>query len=401
MLNRVGAALIVLPVLIGSPPADAGKVGREFRVNTYTTKSQDSPRIAPLGDGGFIVVWNSFGQDGSEYGVYGQRYDATGARDGAEFRVNRTTTGNQHSPAVTALVGGGFVVVWTAPGPRGPNVYGQSYDATGALSSPEFHIRDYNDIKREDPSVVTYGDRWMTIIWRGSSQDDSVQNVYGQNFNRTGRPIGAGYIVNEDTPANQHEPSPGRVGSNSYVLTWSSTGQDGSKRAVYGRRITGGGRDGHEFQINTYTANSQAHPSVAGISDGGFVVAWSSYGQDGSGSGIYAQRHDQAGNRVGGEFRVNVPTTDAQSWPSVTGLADGGYVIAWQSQGQDGSGFGIYAQRYSAAGARVGGNFRVNTMTAGHQAAPSVVGLTGGGFVVVWEGADGSGKGIHGQLFGP
>lgn len=49
-------------------------LGPEFVVNTYTTASQQQAAIAtgPLGD--FVVVWKSWGQDGSLYGVFGQRF---------------------------------------------------------------------------------------------------------------------------------------------------------------------------------------------------------------------------------------------------------------------------------------------------------------------------------------
>jgi hypothetical protein len=33
--------------------------------------------------------------------------------------------------------------------------------------------------------------------------------------------------------------------------------------------------------------------------DGRFVVAWSSYGMDGSGIGVFAQRYDASGNALG------------------------------------------------------------------------------------------------------
>ena len=50
----------------------------------------------------------------------------------------------------------------------------------------------------------------------------------------------------------------------------------------------------------------------------------------------------------------------------VTGLADGGFVIAWYSS--DGSGYGIYAQRYAADGSTLGGEFLINAATGNHQA---------------------------------
>ena len=44
-------------------------------------------------------------------------------------------------------------------------------------------------------------------------------------------------------------------------------------------------------------------------------------------------------------------------------LAGGGFVVTWTSDGQDGSGYGIYGQRYAADGTAVGSEFRVNTFT--------------------------------------
>jgi hypothetical protein len=52
--------------------------GGEFRVNTYTTSNQFEPTVTALADGGFVVAWTSFGQDGFSYGIYAQRYNAQG-----------------------------------------------------------------------------------------------------------------------------------------------------------------------------------------------------------------------------------------------------------------------------------------------------------------------------------
>jgi len=70
-----------------------------------------------------------------------------------------------------------------------------------------------------------------------------------------------------------------------------------------------------EFQVSTYSGNhivsNQSGASVTALNDGGFVVVWGSYGQDGwwyNGWSIYGQRYDVDGNTVGGEFLVNVNT---------------------------------------------------------------------------------------------
>jgi hypothetical protein len=50
------------------------KMGPEFHVNTYTTAAQQEASVAPGPLGDFVVVWRSYGQDGSLYGVFGQRF---------------------------------------------------------------------------------------------------------------------------------------------------------------------------------------------------------------------------------------------------------------------------------------------------------------------------------------
>lgn len=70
---------------------------------------------------------------------------------------------------------------------------------------------------------------------------------------------------------------------------------------------------GGEIHASVATAGRQHTAAVAADGDGDFVVAWASQNQDGSGDGVYARRFDAAGNprQVPGaaagvtEFRVN------------------------------------------------------------------------------------------------
>src|SRR5688500_7873895 len=72
--------------------------------------------------------------------------------------------------------------------------------------------------------------------------------------------------------------------------------------ALEPRQLLAAGPVGSEFRVNSTTENSQASPAVAMDADGTFVVAWASGAQDGSDSGVYAQRYNAAGVPVGGEF---------------------------------------------------------------------------------------------------
>src|SRR5262245_35209633 len=94
--GRVGMAIAASVSLLLAAPS---RIGPEFRVNTYTTSSQNHPAVSFLPGGQFVVVWDSYGQDGSGFGVFGQRFDSAGAPLGNEFQINTYTTANQESPS--------------------------------------------------------------------------------------------------------------------------------------------------------------------------------------------------------------------------------------------------------------------------------------------------------------
>ncbi|MGD9158402.1 MAG: hypothetical protein PVG39_08360, partial [Desulfobacteraceae bacterium] len=115
-----------------------------------------------------------------------------------------------------------------------------------------------------------------------------------------------------------------------------------------------------------------------------------SFGQDGGSGGgicggIYGQLYDNSGNKYGSEFKVNTYTALEQDKPSVAALTGGGFVVTWQSEGQDGDLYGIYGQIYNGYGDEIGEEFRINSSTIGDQSTPSVSGLRGNDFVVIWQ----------------
>jgi Ca2+-binding RTX toxin-like protein len=136
-----------------------------------------------------------------------------------------------------------------------------------------------------------------------------------------------------------------------FVVTWISQNQDGDGYGVFGQRFDAiGAPDGSEFQVNTNTQDDQRYPSVAALSDGGFLVTWGSNNQDGGDWGIFGQRYDASGAPLVSEFQVNSYTTGTQNHSSVTALPNGGFLVTWQSEGsQDGSGTGIFAKIFEAS----------------------------------------------------
>jgi Ca2+-binding RTX toxin-like protein len=310
-----------------------------FQVNTYSTFTQTNPAIAMDPDGNFVVTWSSSGQDGSGYGIYAQRYQDDGQSDatpvGGEFRVNTYTTSTQSRSAIAMDADGNFVVTW-----------------------------------------------------QSSGQDGSSFGIFGQRYSSTGGTLGSEFLLNTFTTGLQVRPAIAMAPSGSFVATWTSDGQDGSDYGIYARRYTSAAvAMGNEFQVNIYTLGRQHNSAIAMDRDGNFVVAWQSFAQSSTSNDndIFARRFNASGSAMSGEFQVNTYTTSSQWEPAVAMSPGGDFVITWNSHGQDGEGFGIFAQRYSATGTPVGGEFQVNTSTAGSQRQPAIAMDRDGDFTIAWE----------------
>ena len=126
-----------------------------------TQDDQEDPEVASLGNGGFVVVWESGAQgnnysnnpqDGSYTGIFGQVFDGSGNKTGSEFQVNTTTDSFQMNPTVTSLEGGGFVVVWHSHEGDGYVGKGQRYAADVMCTTSLTHACRFNH--PEDVQVV-------------------------------------------------------------------------------------------------------------------------------------------------------------------------------------------------------------------------------------------------------
>ena len=290
--------------------------GGEVLVNTYTTGSQRRARVAMEPDGDFVVVWTSFDQDGDNYGAFGQRFAASGAPRGNEFRVNTDTTGQQFRPAVAVGSRGDFVVVWE------------------------------------------------------SVEDGSGLSIQGRRYDASGDPIGAEFLVNTFTTGDQYSAHVGRASDGRFVVSWTSQDVDGSSHGIAARRFDASGNPiGSEFVVNTYTTGYQRLGHLAVEGNGDFVAVWGDYNnRDGSGSAIFGQRYDTAGAPVGTEFRLNQITAGDQVANGPTGsewvaqLTDGRLVATWTGPDADGS--GIFVRLIDVPGG--GNDAPVNTLPASY-----------------------------------
>jgi hypothetical protein len=377
-------------------------VGSEFRVNTSTSGAQGNSRVAMDAQGNFVVVWRSPEAPASE--IVGQRYAANGERLGNEFQINTTTTGAQDFPDVAMDADGDFVVVWQSAGNPGSSfaqIVGRRYNAAGAAQGGEFLISTSTGGHQVDARVAMEDNGDFVVAWTNTSS--SVSDVTYRRYNAAGTALSTELRANTFTASNQNSPDIAVDADGDFVITWSSYGQDAvNSWGIYGQRFTNtGALAGSEFRVNTTTVNSQRISAVDMDDDGDFVVGWASNLQDGSDYGVYAQRYNAAGVAQGGEIAVNTFTTGRQGRTQIAVDADGDFIVAWLSNLQDGSSYGMYAQRFNANGTRNGVEMRANSFTANQQAFGAVAMDPDGDAVVTWSSnlQDGSSYGIYAQRF--
>jgi hypothetical protein len=383
--------------------ASAQTPGGEFRVNTYTTSSQSGSSLAMEPDGDFVVVWQSYVQDGSYSGVFGQRFAASGAARGGEFRLNTDTTGRQVEPAVAVGSSGDFVVVWQS-GDDGSTwgIRGRRFDAAGSAIGVEFQVNTYTTFDQEYPHVGRASDGRFVVTW-GSRSDDSGYGIAARRFDASGNPTGSEFVVNTYTTGGQYFGDLAVEANGNFVAVWEDFvgNRDGSGSAIFGQRFDASGtRLGSEFQANSYTTGSQRVPSISLSPAGGFVVTWFGRFGDGGGYETVARRFDASGAAAGNDFVVNMFTTGSQVFGRVAHDGAGNFVVTWQGL-EAGYSSGTFAQSFDASGVRRGAEFWVNSYTTGAQTFPSVASDSAGNFVVVWQsdGQDGSGYGVFAQRF--
>jgi hypothetical protein len=374
-----------------------------FQVNSAPTTGQQvaSPgppqqgtpeAVAAAANGNFVVLWSSNSPGTVGWDVYARLFNAAGAPLGAPFLVNTYTTNDQNNATVAMNAAGNFVIAWQSNNEDGSGwgIYAQRYNAAGVPQGGEFFVCSFTQYRQEYPSVAMDNAGDFVITWSSQNQDGNGWGIFAQRFSAAGVAQGAEFQVNTYTQNDQIYSSVAMDAAGDFVITWQSNNEDGSGWGIYAQRYNAAGvPQGGEFFVCSFTQYQQEYPSVAMDSAGDFVITWSSQNQDGSGWGIFAQLYNAAGVPQGSEFQVNTYTQNDQEYSAVAFDPAGNFLITWSSHGEAGSNWGVYGQSYSAAGAPLGGEFLINYVNGTDNEFPSVASGSAGTYVVAWDGIGG------------
>jgi hypothetical protein len=225
--------------VVGRRYANSGEPLGTVFPSTQTFSDEIEPAAASDGSGNFVVVWTALSEDGSGHGIFGRRYTNSGEPLGFQFRVNTYTTQGQRDPAVASAAAHNFVVVWSSSTQDGSSygVFGQRYAGTGAPLGPEFRVNTYTTGLQNAPAVASDSSGNFVVVWSNGSQDPSG-GISGQRYADTGEPVGQEFRVNTFTTNFQGQPAVASDAAGNFVVVWESLNQDGSSYGVFGQRYS-------------------------------------------------------------------------------------------------------------------------------------------------------------------
>lgn len=183
----------------------------------------------------------------------------------------------------------------------------------------------------QEASSVALGAGHGAIVWQDDHADNDGLGIRMQWLNQSFSGSFSPFRVNETETGNQEHPKVAMLNDDGAVIVW----QGGSEvdTDIYARFIAADGTFvTGEIRANTYTALLQIDPDVAVLNDGSVIVIWSSFNQDGSYQGVFGQRFTSAGAKIGSEFAINQYTANNQRNASVAALSNGGFVVTWVSE---------------------------------------------------------------------
>ncbi len=140
----------------------------QFCVNTYKTGAQTDPSVAMNSDGEFVVVWQSDTEsETTKKDIFGQRFPSQGEYSGDpillgdQFRINTYTLDDQKCPDVAIGKNSKFITVWQSSGQdgsgygifgeTGPKVGSADFTDNGFVNFGDYHVLAKEWLKENNP----------------------------------------------------------------------------------------------------------------------------------------------------------------------------------------------------------------------------------------------------------
>ncbi len=406
-IHRVGIFALLLAVAPMRSAVAQDLRGPELRLNQLSEGGQFTADVAVVPNGDFIAVWvDSTIAGGREIKV--RRFFADGRAKGGDLLVARLPgTPTSVSPHIAADAAGRFLVVWQGRPAASSGVhqaYGQRFDSMGKTLGPRVRFRA-SDFDQLNPDVaMTHDGRavvvWQSITGRFDHEGARISDVYFRRLRANGAPAGPDVLA---LPSGEISRVAMRA-DGSFGIASEIYNFDPSFSDIYLSLFSAnGGVLLEPFEVTSVLSEptTQSDPAIAAAADGRMFVAWTDRAadydfpgaSDTDALGVAGQLIGADGSPLGENVRVNAYRKGIQERAAVAARPDGGFLIAWQTGGnQDGDGTGIFARHFAADGRRLGAEFRMNLGRQGNQSGVSLALTANGKGIAAWAGPDSAGN---------
>ncbi|MBW8877448.1 MAG: hypothetical protein JF614_20985 [Acidobacteria bacterium] len=303
----------------------------------------DVPSVTADPAGGFLVTWDDFDSIQGQDVIHWQRFDSQGGLVGAEGRL---VAGGSFSepfliaPRVATSPLGGFLLVWreSGGGLLPTNFWAQRLSPTGALQGDRLKVNEDTQLVEALLFAVPvfYADGGFSVLW-AQNLPTHPGGFVARRYDANGLPAGGSVAFRSGPSLGFDEPVAVALPSGDTWVLWHEDGlaQDPDGGVFSGVFDPSWELKGPISRVNTHTVGFQGGPAVA-ASPAGIVAVWESGlesfeagtpgTQDGSGFGIFAQRFtattcagDASQLCLGGRFRIGVQLTNPLSGASGPG----------------------------------------------------------------------------------
>ncbi|WP_338243384.1 Ig-like domain-containing protein [Aurantiacibacter hainanensis] len=335
--------------------ASGEPIGGPFTLATATGSAPRFPSVAALPDGGFAMVYDPDSNLASDRLVL-QYFDSAGeprlitpyevqqgTTIGFENRFRTLATGsNGENPnwARVAATEAGIVGtiwleserIWTPE--RGWHdiffVRGQTFDLDGVPQSP-VSLGLPTGLFAAHHQIEAVGDGFV-VTWLGEDRELLAQ-IFGSDF----VPLHPAFVVSDPTVTGGLLFDVATLEDGNLVFAWAVDVGPGTARS-YDTFVqvfqTDGTPVSEVVTVTDWVDGRQYQPTVTAMADGGFVVAWDGTPPPGGDpyTGLEARAFDALANALGEVFRIDNGDNYSSNALSLLGLSSGNLIASFQDQ---------------------------------------------------------------------
>jgi hypothetical protein len=393
----------LLAVLAAAAPLSARQVCETFgpkapAVRVSQSSSGDQFWVQAARGGGVIAFTWSQGQD-----IFARFFDTSLAPITGDVFVNSNLNAeNQDEPAIACSAAGRTLIAWSDRyGYDGQlmGVFARLFAPSGAPLTSEFQVNVAGATSQWRPLLAVTPTGGFVVAWSGHWDGDAFFRVFKSN----GSPMTGEVLVNTYPYDAQVDPAPA-VGPDGTIfiafIDYAGHGGVGTGLNLWGRSFTASGapREPAEVPLTSWASNGdQREPRVAADREGRFLVVWESEPQDGSGYGVFARLFDGQLNALAPEFQVNAQSAGDQRNPTLAVDGSGRFTIAYEDQSTANT--RLLARRFDADSQTLGPEVEVAPASAGGAKRVTVAAASTGGDVLFAHEAPGDALDVFARRF--